>query len=184
MRPLPTGADRSLSGAGGPGAAAQKKVAPASIAATSSHSTTIALTSDKQRVVVVNREANSVSIIRVKNMQATISPPRLPKSALAKSLAAWLSTLTTRKHMSPMASPVASRWLIWDSEESWRRSKGSPSRGLRSDGERLAPLCGQPYRWYRVHCRHRLAKHSRGRGCWARSDRPRDHEQRHREYFR
>ena len=53
----------------GLGVAAQKKVAPASIAATPSHSTTIALTSDEQRVVVVNREANSVSIIRVKNMQ-------------------------------------------------------------------------------------------------------------------
>ena len=58
-----------LVGLVGLGAAAQKKVAPASIAATSSHSTTIALTSDEQRVVVVNREANSVSIIRVKNMQ-------------------------------------------------------------------------------------------------------------------
>jgi DNA-binding beta-propeller fold protein YncE len=30
-------------------------------------STTIALTADEQRLVVVNREANSVSIIRVKN---------------------------------------------------------------------------------------------------------------------
>ena len=30
-------------------------------------STTIALTSDESRLVVVNREANSVSIIRVKN---------------------------------------------------------------------------------------------------------------------
>ena len=58
-----------LVGLVGLGAAAQKKVAPASIAATSSHSTTIALTADEQRLVVVNREANSVSIIRVKNMQ-------------------------------------------------------------------------------------------------------------------
>ena len=58
-----------LVGLVGLGAAAQKKVAPASVAATSSHSTTIALTSDEQRLVVVNREANSVSIIRVKNMQ-------------------------------------------------------------------------------------------------------------------
>jgi YVTN family beta-propeller protein len=53
----------------GLGVAAQKKVAPASIAATPTHSTTIALTSDEQRVIVVNREANSVSLIRVKNMQ-------------------------------------------------------------------------------------------------------------------
>src|SRR5262245_7818544 len=36
---------------------------------TPSHSTTIALTSDERRLVVVNREANSVSIIRVKNQQ-------------------------------------------------------------------------------------------------------------------
>src|SRR5215475_7964180 len=36
-------------------------------AATPSHSTTIALTSDEQRVIVVNREANSISIIRVRN---------------------------------------------------------------------------------------------------------------------
>jgi YVTN family beta-propeller protein len=35
--------------------------------ATASHSTTIALTSDEERVVVVNREANSVSILRVKD---------------------------------------------------------------------------------------------------------------------
>jgi YVTN family beta-propeller protein len=58
-----------LVGLVGLGAAAQKKVAPASIAATPSRSTTIALTSDEQRLVVVNREANSVSIIRVKDMQ-------------------------------------------------------------------------------------------------------------------
>jgi YVTN family beta-propeller protein len=51
------------------GVAAQQKVAPASVAATPTHSTTIALTSDEQRLVVVNREANSVSILRVKNMQ-------------------------------------------------------------------------------------------------------------------
>jgi YVTN family beta-propeller protein len=43
--------------------------AAAAIAETPSHSTTIALTSDEQRLVVVNREANSVSIIRVKNAQ-------------------------------------------------------------------------------------------------------------------
>jgi YVTN family beta-propeller protein len=57
-----------LVGLAGLGAAAQKAASPPT-AATPSHSTTIALTSDEQRVVVVNREANSVSIIRVKNMQ-------------------------------------------------------------------------------------------------------------------
>jgi YVTN family beta-propeller protein len=40
---------------------------PPSLAAAPGRSTTIALTSDETRVVVVNREANSVSVIRVKN---------------------------------------------------------------------------------------------------------------------
>ena len=48
---------------------ANKKNGNSAIAATPSHSTTIALTSDEERLVVVNREANSVSIIRVKNAQ-------------------------------------------------------------------------------------------------------------------
>jgi YVTN family beta-propeller protein len=52
-------------------AAAQKHIETKSTvtAATPSHSTTIALTSDEERLVVVNREANSVSIIRVKDAQ-------------------------------------------------------------------------------------------------------------------
>jgi YVTN family beta-propeller protein len=58
-----------LVGLVGLGAAAQKNAASTSTAATPTHSTTIALTSDEQRLVVVNREANSVSIIRVKNVQ-------------------------------------------------------------------------------------------------------------------
>ena len=48
--------------------AAQASTSPT--AATPSHSTTIALTSDEQRLVVVNREANSVSLIRVKKQPA------------------------------------------------------------------------------------------------------------------
>jgi len=53
-------------------------------------STTIALTSDERRVAVVNREANSLSIIRVKKANGKMSATRLPKSALAKSRVAWL----------------------------------------------------------------------------------------------
>jgi YVTN family beta-propeller protein len=48
-------------------AAAQQQVTTSSTLATPSRSTTIALTSDETRLVVVNREANSVSIIRVKD---------------------------------------------------------------------------------------------------------------------
>jgi YVTN family beta-propeller protein len=42
-------------------------IGTAATAVNSSHSTTIALTNDDQRLVVVNREANSVSIIQVKD---------------------------------------------------------------------------------------------------------------------
>ena len=58
-----------LLGLVGLGAAAQRNATTSSTAATPSHSTTIALTSDEQRLVVVNREANSVSIIQVKDAQ-------------------------------------------------------------------------------------------------------------------
>jgi YVTN family beta-propeller protein len=47
---------------------AAQQPAPAITSATPTHSTTIALTSDERRLIVVNREANSISIIRVKNM--------------------------------------------------------------------------------------------------------------------
>jgi YVTN family beta-propeller protein len=43
------------------------KAGPPPTATTPSHSSTIALTSDDSRLVVLNREANSVSIIRVRN---------------------------------------------------------------------------------------------------------------------
>ena len=63
-----------LVGLVGLGAAAQKKAhkkaTRSSGAVTSNHhSTTIALTSDETRVAVVNREANSLSIIQVKDAQ-------------------------------------------------------------------------------------------------------------------
>ena len=51
-------------------------------------STTIALTSDETRVVVINREANSVSIIRVKTRMAMMLPQSWSKSALARNPAA------------------------------------------------------------------------------------------------
>ena len=97
-------------GLAGLGVAAQNATAPPT-ARTPSRSTTIALTSDEGRLVVVNREANTVSIIRSKMRRATMSASSLLKSALAKNLAAWRSTLMTRWRMSPTALPAPSRWL-------------------------------------------------------------------------
>src|SRR6266511_3309304 len=57
-----------LVGLVGLSAAAQRKArASKPKPVTNHHSTTIALTSDEMRLVVVNREANSVSIIQVKD---------------------------------------------------------------------------------------------------------------------
>jgi YVTN family beta-propeller protein len=53
----------ALAGLGG----VAQQTPPPPTAATPSRSTTIALTSDEQRLVVVNREANSVSLVRVKD---------------------------------------------------------------------------------------------------------------------
>jgi len=53
---------------------------------TPSQSTTIALTSDDRRLVVVNREANSVSILSVRNDQGQ-DVTNLPKSRSASSRA-------------------------------------------------------------------------------------------------
>src|SRR5215831_15443742 len=51
---------------------------PSAAIAAPSRSTTIALTSDKTRLVVVNREANSVSVIQVKDDQGNdVAVPRV-----------------------------------------------------------------------------------------------------------
>ena len=50
--------------------------------ATPSHSTTIALTADETRLVVVNREANSVSIIQVKDAQGNDVANKLAEVAV------------------------------------------------------------------------------------------------------
>src|SRR5262244_539390 len=68
--------------------AALTAAAPKKADAAPGRSTTIALTSDETRVVVVNHDANSLSIIRVKNKNGGMSASSLPKSALAKSLVA------------------------------------------------------------------------------------------------
>ena len=78
---------------------------------TNHHSTTIALTSDETRLVVVNREANSVSIIRVKDEQGNDVANKLAEIAVGRSPAAWRSTRTTGRRMSPTASAAPSRSL-------------------------------------------------------------------------
>ena len=75
---------------------------------------------DETRLVVVNREANSVSIIRVKDATAMTSPKSWPRSGSASSPAAWRSTRTTRWRMSPTASAAPSRSLTSCWAGSWQ----------------------------------------------------------------
>jgi YVTN family beta-propeller protein len=67
VAPRPMMALMAVLGLAGLGVAQNATPPPRAI--TASRSTTIALTSDEGRLVVVNREANSISIIRVKNAQ-------------------------------------------------------------------------------------------------------------------
>ncbi|HEY6365848.1 MAG TPA: YncE family protein, partial [Candidatus Binatia bacterium] len=69
----------------GLGLAAQQKAAGVSKrVASNHHSTTIALTSDETRLVVVNREANSVSIIRVKDANGNDDATKLTEIAVGE----------------------------------------------------------------------------------------------------
>jgi hypothetical protein len=79
--------------------------------ATPSRSTTIALTADETRLVVVNREANTISIIQVKDAHGNDVEEKLAEIAVGFDPAAWPSTLTTRWLMLPTASPLTSRSL-------------------------------------------------------------------------
>jgi YVTN family beta-propeller protein len=59
-------------------------IAPAIVDAAPGRSTTIALTSDETRVVVVNREANSLSVIRVKNANGNDVKNKLAEVAVGE----------------------------------------------------------------------------------------------------
>ena len=73
--------------------------AAATYATIPSRSTTIALTSDDQRLVVVNRETHSVSIIEVRNPvgQENTPPSSWQRWLSARTPAAWPSARMTRK---------------------------------------------------------------------------------------
>ena len=152
MRSLPTtrrgwvgrapprnGARCSLAGPGGPrrrGAAATSTTA--STAATPSHSTTIALTSDetapRRRQSRGEQRFNHSSERR---SRAMTSPSSWPKSALVKSLAAWLSTLTTQ--VAYVTNGISGTVSVVDLVLAQGRGddpRGHRAAGLRADAER------------------------------------------------
>ena len=70
--------------------------------------------SDLRRTATRRRQPRGEQCVNhpeLKTRRATMLAISLPKSALAKSLAAWLSTLTTWRRMSPTASAAPSRSL-------------------------------------------------------------------------
>ena len=81
---------------------------PIQAGAAPTRSTTIALTSDERSVVVVNREANSVSIIRVKNANGNDVSNKIAEIPVGEEPRASRSTPATRQPMSPTPSAAPS----------------------------------------------------------------------------
>ena len=78
---------------------------------TPTHSTTIALTRGEGRLVVVNREANSVSIIQVKDAQGNDIAIKLAEIGVGEEPRCVAIHPNDRWHMSPTASAAPSRSL-------------------------------------------------------------------------
>ena len=158
-------------------AAAQKKADPASTAATPTHSTTIALTSDEQRLVVVNREANSVSIIRVKNAQGNDIGTKIAEIGVGEE--PRCVAIHPNDQVAYVTNGISGTVSVVNLAQ--RRvvatvPTGHRAAGLRADAERTAALCGQPYGRHCVHHQHRLADGRRESECWRQSHRHCDHE--------
>ena len=157
--------------------------------ATPSRSTTIALTSDEQRLVVVNREANSISVIQVRaeatkngEMGPSTSPRSWPRSPSDSSPAAWRCTRTTGEAyvtngISGTVSVVSLRKFGVVAHD----PRGHRAARLRADAGRAASLCGEPYGGHRLHHQHRFAEGRWDRARRAQSHRHCDHEQGHRQ---
>ena len=91
-------------------------------------STTIALTSDETRLVVVNREANSVSIIQVKDENGNDVAKKLVEIGVGQEPRCVAVHPNDRRPMSLTASAAPSRSLTSSGQGSKARSRWARSR--------------------------------------------------------
>ncbi len=146
-------------------------------AATASHSTTIALTSDEHRVVVVNREANSVSILRVKDAQGNDIGVKIAEIGVGEE--PRCVAIHPNDQEAYVTNGISGTVSVVNLAQAQGRGD-DPCRhratGLCADAERNFALCGQPHGRHCRHHRHSLPDAVRESECWTQSHRPCDHE--------
>ena len=110
-------------------------------------STTIALTSDETRLVVVNREANSVSIIRVKDANGNDVANKLAEIGVGQEPRCVAVHPTDRAAYvtNGISGTVSVVDLVLGRVVSDDPGRHRAAR-LRPDTGRLPALCGEPYR--------------------------------------
>ena len=123
------------------------------------HSTTIALTSDETRLVVVNREANSVSIIQVKDANGNDVANKLAEIAVGQEPRCVAVHPTDRAaYVTNGISGTVSVVDLVLGRVVRADQGGHRAAGLRPDTGRLPALCGEPYRGHRIHHRSRAIR--------------------------
>jgi hypothetical protein len=116
-------------------------------------STTIALTSDETRLVVVNREANSISIIKVKNADGKDVSTKIAEIPVGEEPRCVAIHPTDRAaYVTNAISGTIS--VVNLNQHTVVSELDVGTAGLRADGGRLFPLRGEPYRRHRVDNRH------------------------------
>ena len=138
--------------------------------ATPSRSTTIALTSDETRLVVVNREANTVSIIQVKDAQGNDVAIKLDEIGVG--LEPRCVAVHPNDEVAYVTNGISATVSVVDlvlGRVVTERPRGHRAAGLRPDAERQPALCGEPYGGHRIHLRHGQSAQPdprRGRASW------------------
>jgi YVTN family beta-propeller protein len=126
--------------------------------ATPSHSTTIALTADETRLVVVNREANSVSIIQVKDAQGNDVANKLAEIAVnVEPRCVAVHPNNQVAYVTNAINGTVSFVDLVQNRVATTVGVGTEPAGLRSDAERQPALCSEPYSGLGIYPQHEHA---------------------------
>jgi hypothetical protein len=154
------------------GVAAQQSAA--SVAAAPTHSTTIALTSDEQRVIVVNREANSISIIRVRNNQGNDVANKIAEIGVGEE--PRCVAVDPNDRFAYVTNAISGTVCVVNLRQRRVVRTINGATGLRTDAEWNVALCRQPHGRYCGDRRHGLADGCRKSQGWTQPHRHCDHE--------
>ena len=130
--------------------------------ATPSRSTTIALTSDETRLVVINREANSVSIIQVKDAQGTDVANKLAEIAVG--LEPRCVAIHPNDPVAYVTNGLSGTVSVVDlvlGRVVAEIRVGTEPRGCALTPNGYAALCGEPYGGNSIHRHHEQSARTR-----------------------